>query len=232
MEGLRLLLTGASRGLGRALAVRFAERGVRLVLTARTEGGLSEVSDEIVSRGFAPPVLVVLDLREGDREASADGSRTGALGVAIAERLGGLEGVILNAALLGDLSPVAHSEDAMWREVFDVNVFANRRLLSSVHSLLRASRGFVVGVSCGEKCGEAYWGCYGASKAAMGVMLESYGKESERQGIRVESWDPGRMSTGLRSAAYPGEGREYPITDETTGSVLEIVERWVEKKRG
>ena len=227
-----MLLTGASRGLGRALALRFAERGVRLVLTGRTEGGLAEVSDEIVGRGFAPPVLVVLDLREGDGGVSSDeGSKTGALGGAIANKLGGLEGVILNAALLGELSPVAHGDGDIWREVFDVNVFANRRILSSVHRLLVLSRGFVVGVTCGEFRGDAYWGCYGGSKAAMEVMLGSYGREVRGLGIGVEVWDPGRMSTGLRGVAYPGEGDEkYPITEETMGGCLEIVERWARER--
>ena len=234
MEGLRLLLTGASRGLGRALAICFAERGVRLVLTARTEGALVEVSDEIVARGFPQPVLIVLDLREGYRSGSKMESNMDALGGAIAERMGGLEGVVLNAAVLGELSPVAHSDAGMWREVFDVNVFANRGLIESVHGLLAASRGFVVGVTCREKRGEAYWGCYGASKAAMEAMLGSYGRECSHLGVEVCCWDPGRMSTGLRSGAYPGEvGDGYPIGEETMGGAVEIVERWVrERERG
>ena len=266
MEGLRLLLTGASRGLGRALAMRFAERGVRLVLTARTEGGLAEVKDEIIKRGFPAPICVVLDLRkkedkkeEGRREAAKTGGKVGGgeaeitagvtggvtagvtggvtiegLGGMIAERMGGLEGVILNAAVLGELSPVAHSDAGMWRDVFAVNVFANRGLLESVHGLLAASRGFVVGVTCGDRRGEAYWGCYGASKAAMEAMLGSYGRECSRMGIEVCCWDPGRMSTGLRSGAYPGEvGDGYPIGEETMRGAVEIVERWVrERARG
>ncbi len=232
MEGLRLLLTGASRGLGRALAMRFAERGVRLVLTGRTEGGLAEVSEEIVSRGLPAPVVVALDLRD---EA---GAGIDTLSETIAERLGGLEGMILNAARLGELSPVAHGDGKLWREVFDVNVFANRSLLEGLHRLLVISRGFVMGVTCVEHRGDAYWGCYGASKAAMEVMLRSYGRECQKLGISVSCWDPGRMSTGLRGDAYPGEsiGKEdeerYPITEETTEGCVEIVEEWVREKRG
>ena len=247
LEGVRLLLTGASRGLGKALAMSFAERGVRLVLTGRTQGGLVEVSEEIIERGFPAPVVVALDLREGTEGGAEGGSETGTetgagermrielLGGMIAEQMGGLEGMILNAALLGELSPVAHGDGDMWREVFDVNVFANRRLIESVHGLLCMSGGFVIGVTCGEKRGGAYWGCYGASKAAMEVMLGSYGMECERLGISVSCWDPGRMSTGLRGSAYPGEslGKEgnnngkYPITGETGRGCVEIVEEWV-----
>ena len=248
LEGLRLLLTGASRGLGRALAMSFAERGVRLILTGRTQGGLAEVSEEIVERGFPAPVVVALDLREGTEKGAEGGSDTGTgggsrielLGGMIAERIGGLEGIILNAALLGELSPVAHGDGDMWREVFDVNVFANRELIESVHGLLCMSGGFVIGVTCGEKRGGAYWGCYGASKAAMEVMLGSYGRECEKLGISVACWDPGRMSTGLRGSAYPGEsvGKEgennngkYPITGETGRGCVEIVEEWVRRRR-
>ena len=261
MEGLRLLLTGASRGLGRALALSFAERGVRLVLTGRTEGALAEVAEEIVSRGFLQPVVVALDLRAGERKKregrgergkedeggegdegdegddGEDISDSDLLGGMISRRLGGLEGVILNAGLLGELSPVVHGDEGMWREVFDVNVFANRRLLSGLHRLLVLSRGFVVGVTCGEHRGSAYWGCYGASKAALEVMLGSYGREVDRFGIGVEVWDPGRMSTGLRCLAYPGEGlgeggcERYPIEEGTLGGCVEIVERWARERK-
>ena len=248
MEGLRLLLTGASRGLGRALALCFAERGVRLVLTARTEGGLAEVAEEIVSKGFPRPVVAVMDLRATAEAmaAAGEGMTTEKLGGMIVEELGGLEGVVLNAGVLGELSPVVHSDDKMWRDVFEVNVFSNRRLLEGLHGLLCISRGFVVGVTCGEHRGGAYWGCYGASKAAMEVMLGSYGGEVRRLGIGVEVWDPGRMSTGLRCLAYPGEDSgegfgegfgesfsegKYPITEETLGGCVEIVERWMRGRK-
>ena len=215
-DEFRLLITGASRGLGRALSLSFARLGYRLILTSRTEGALSELSDEIVSSGYLRPSLVVMDLRCGDQIDS--------LGRAIFDRFSSLDGVILNAAHLGVLSPVEHGDITLWQDLFRVNVLANHRLLRCLHGLLLRSHistgAIVVGVTCKDYRGTAFWGGYGASKAAFETMLASYAEENiSSQGfssVRVCCIDPGKMSSTLRSCAFPGELRDkYPITERT-----------------
>lgn len=217
----RLLITGASRGLGKALALRFSRLGYQLILTARTEGALGELSDEITASGGLRPGLVALDLLDVER---IDG-----IGATIAKRYGGLDGVILNAGYLGFLSPTEHGDSKLWQEVFTVNVLANQILLRCLHSLLLRGccgvGGIVVGVTCDDYRGASFWGCYGASKAAFEIMLRCYSKESckigagkdgSSMGLRVHCIDPGRMSTSLRRCAFPGEDDcKYPITDRT-----------------
>ena len=228
----RLLITGASRGLGRALSLRFASLGYRLILTARTEGALGELSDEIVASGHLRPSLVVMDLRNFEQIDS--------LGATISERFPSLDGVILNAAQLGALSPVAHGDVNLWRDLFMVNVLANHRLLCCLHDLLLRSGGIVVGVTCKDYRGSAFWGGYGASKAAFETMLASYGKEnlspaassstssSTSSSLRVYCLDPGKMSSALRSCAFPGEVLDkYPITERTLAPFIDAFNKRV-----
>lgn len=237
----RLLITGASRGLGRALSLRFARLGYRLILTARTEGALAELSDEIVDAGFLRPALVVMDLRNGEQIDS--------LGATIDERFSSLDGVILNAAHLGVLSPLEHGDASLWQDLFMVNVLANQRLLCGLHGLLLRSEsscgGIVVGVTCKAHRGAAFWGGYGASKAAFETMLASYAHEHASSGpaihpaihpasggttrgttsarLRVHCLDPGKMSSDLRRCAFPGEPRDkYPITEQTLTPFIEV----------
>ena len=248
----RLLITGASRGLGRALSLRFASLGYRLILTARTEGALGELSDEIVSAGNLRPSLVVMDLRNFEQIDS--------LGATIFERFSSLDGVILNAAYLGVLSPLAHGDIDLWQDLFAVNVLANHRLLCCLHGLLLRSNnepkgtcggtrgdsggGIVVGVTCKDYRGSAFWGGYGASKAAFETMLSSYAQEnlspavssnsstasssSLSSGLRVLCLDPGKMSSALRSCAFPGEARDkYPITERTLAPFIDAFSKRV-----
>ena len=173
LAGRLALITGASRGIGAAVARRFAAEGAQVMLTARTIGGLEEVDDEIRRAGGLPATLVPLDLREPDK--------IDALGPSLLERYGRLDVLVGNAAILGTLSPLAHGDPATWQAVMDINLNANFRLVRSLDPLLRRSEaGRVIFVTSGAAARPiAYWGAYAASKAA----LEKIGRASCRERV-------------------------------------------------
>ena len=154
------LITGASRGIGAAVAKRFAAEGAHVILVARTVGGLEEVDDEIKSRG-GTATLVPCDLTEFDRLDN--------LGPPLLERFGRLDIFVGNAAILGIMTPLAHYDAKAWAEVFDANVHANWRLMRVVEPLLRlsdAGRAILV-TSAAAKNPKAYWGAYAVTKSAL-----------------------------------------------------------------
>src|SRR6202035_187806 len=156
LEGRLALITGASRGVGAALARRFAAEGAHVILTARTQGGIEEVDDEIRRAGGAPATLLPLDLRELDKIDQ--------MGAAIHQRFGRLDVLVGNAALLGKLSPLGHLDPKTWEEVMAVNLTANWRLIRSLDPLLRLSEsGRALFVTCAAARDlTAYWGAYAA----------------------------------------------------------------------
>ena len=158
LAGRLALVTGASRGLGAALAKRFAAEGAHVILTARTQGGLEEVDDEIRKAGGMPATLLPLDLRERDKIDQ--------MGAAIDERFGRLDVLVGNAAVLGRLSPLGHLDPRSWDEVMAVNLTANWRLIRALDPLLRSSdAGRALFVTCAAARDlAAYWG---ASSAAL-----------------------------------------------------------------
>ena len=165
LEGRVALVTGASRGIGMAVARRFAAEGARLVLVARTVGGLEELDDAIRQDGGLGATLVPLDLREFDA--------IDRLGASLYERHGRLDVLVGNAGVLGTLSPLGHIGPNDWAEVMDINLTANWRLIRSLDPLLRrAEAGRAIFVSSGAAAAaHAYWGAYAVSKAAL-EMLE------------------------------------------------------------
>lgn len=199
LEGRIAVVTGASRGLGRALATRLAAEGARCVLVARTVGALEELDDEICAAGGHKPLLVPLDLREGER---IDG-----LGAALYERYGTVDLLVGAAALLGTLSPVGHFKPSVWNDTLAVNLTANWRLLRSLDPLLRHGEGGqALFVTCARPAeGEAFWGLYQASKAALEALVRSYALESRKFGVRANLLAPGPFRSGLRAQAFPGE---------------------------
>ena len=208
MDGARLdgrvgLVTGASRGLGAAVAVRLAKAGAHLVLLARTQGGLEDTDDAIRAAGGGSATLIPLDLREFDR--------IDALGAAIYERFGRLDILVGAAAVPGTLSPVGHFDPKTWQEVIDVNLTANWRLLRALDPLLRRSpSGRAIFVTCAAARElEPYWGAYAASKSALEALVRIYAGEIERSDMRANLVDPGPMRTRLRAAGFP---REDPNT--------------------
>ncbi|MGH6944071.1 MAG: SDR family NAD(P)-dependent oxidoreductase [Geminicoccaceae bacterium] len=191
-------MTGASRGLGAAVAERYAAEGVRLVLVARTPGALEEVDDRVRAMG-GEATLVPLDLLMGQGIDQ--------LGGVLAERFGRLDVLVGNAAELGQLSPAGHMDPKSFERVMALNVGTNYRLIRSLDPLLRASKaGRAIFVTCSQaREARPFWGAYAASKAALEALVTSYAAETRRMRLRVNLVDPGPLRTRLRAAAYPGE---------------------------
>src|SRR5215468_9365904 len=198
LAGRLALISGASRGLGAALAKRFAAEGAQLVLVARTVGGLEEVDDAVRAAGGAA-TLVPLDL--------ADFDAIDRLGLSLYERFGRLDVLVGNAAFLGTLSPVGHITPRDWAAVVNLNLTANWRLIRSLDPLLRKSdAGRAIFVTDAlARAPKAYWGAYAATKAALETLVRVYADEVAGTKIRVNLLDPGRLRTALRARAYPGE---------------------------
>jgi NAD(P)-dependent dehydrogenase (short-subunit alcohol dehydrogenase family) len=222
LAGRVALVTGASRGLGAAIARRFAAEGAELILLARTSGGLEEVDDDVRAAG-APggghATLVPLDI--------ADFAALDRLGGAIFERHKRLDILVANAAMLGTLSPLAHIDPKEWQRVIDVNLTANWRLIRSLDPLLRASpagRAIFVTASKG-KVAAAYWGAYAVTKAALEQLARIYAEETAITKVKVNLVDPGRLATAMRRQAYPGERPDKQPPPETiTDIFVELAE--------
>ena len=199
LQGKIALVTGATRGIGAAVAKRFAAEGAHLILTGRTVGGLEEVDDAIQAAGGQPATLVPLDLRQSDM--------IDALGAQIYERFGKLDILVGNAAILGSLSPIAHVSPSELEDVFSVNTIANARLLRSTDPLLRlAKAGRVIMVTSGAAVTPvAYWGPYAASKSALEQLTLIYAAEMAMTPIRTNLIDPGPIRSAMRAKAFPGE---------------------------
>ncbi|MEO1040940.1 MAG: SDR family NAD(P)-dependent oxidoreductase [Pseudomonadota bacterium] len=193
-----VLVTGASRGIGRAVAVEAARRGACVIALARTVGGLEELDDEITSAG-GKAVLIPADLSHEDSLARLPG--------ALEERFGRLDGMVLNAGLLGPLTPVADLSGREWHETLTVNLHANLALLKLLDPLLlNSDAGRVVGItSRAARTHKPYWGAYAASKAAFDVLVRTYASEHAETNVRANLLDPGPTATDMRANAMPGE---------------------------
>ena len=192
------LITGASRGIGAAVAKRFAAEGAHVVLVARTVGGLEEVDDEIKALGGSA-TLVPCDLTEFDRLDQ--------LGPPLLERFGKLDIFVGNAAILGTMTPLVQYDAKAWHDVFDVNVHANWRLMRVVEPLLRlsdAGRAILVS-SAAARQPKAYWGAYAITKAALETMTQVWAAELANTSVRVNLLSPGPTRTQMRALAFPGE---------------------------
>jgi NAD(P)-dependent dehydrogenase (short-subunit alcohol dehydrogenase family) len=192
------LITGASRGIGRAVGLAFAREGAHVLLLARTRKALEEVDDRIRAGGNKA-TLIPLDL--------ADGQAIDALGPSLYERFGRLDVLVGNAAILGRLSPLPHIPAEHWERSFAVNVTANWRLIRTLDPLLRRSdAGRVIFVTSGvARSARAYWAPYSVSKAALEALAKTYANETGDSPIKVNLVDPGATATRMRAEAYPGE---------------------------
>ena len=193
------LVTGASRGIGAATAEALAATGAHVILAARDAKSLEAVEERIFAAGGSA-TIAPLDL--------IDSANIAKLAEAVAARWGILDILILNAGMLGSLSPVEHLDPKELGKLFATNVFANQALIAAFDPLLRrAERAEVVGVtsSVGSEP-RAFWGGYGASKAAFENLLAAYADETEHAGkLRVQIIDPGATRTRMRQNAFPGE---------------------------
>jgi NAD(P)-dependent dehydrogenase (short-subunit alcohol dehydrogenase family) len=193
------LVTGASRGIGAATATALAAQGAHVILTARTAKDLEAVEDAIFDAGGSA-TIAPLDLTDGDSIAR--------LAVAVTERWGKLDILVLTAAMLGTLSPVPAIDGAEFARLFTLNVTAQQVMIASFDALLRksdAGRLLALTSSVGASP-RAFWGAYGASKAALENLVDSYGEEVKNLSqVRTVIIDPGRTRTKMRASAYPGE---------------------------
>ncbi len=218
LEGRIALITGASRGIGAAVAKRFAREGAHLVLVARTVGGLEEVDDAVRTEGGSATCAPfdLLDYPAIDR-----------LGALLAERHGRLDVLVGNAAMLGGLRPMGHYPPAEWERVLALNLTANWRLIRSFDALLRASdAGRAIFVTSGVARGVfPYWGAYAASKAALESMVQTYAAEVQKTNVRVNLLDPGVVRTAMRAEAMPGEDpMTLPHPDDIAGAFVGLAE--------
>jgi NAD(P)-dependent dehydrogenase (short-subunit alcohol dehydrogenase family) len=198
LKGRTALITGASRGIGRAVAKCFAKHGAQVILTARTQGALEELDDEIKAMGSSA-TLVPCDL--------SDFAVIDKIGAAIYERFGKLDVLVGNAGLLGTLSPLPHIEPREWQNLLDVNLTANWRLIRSLDPLLRASdagRAIFVTSTVGHQA-RAFWGTYAISKAGLEMTAGVYADEMKNTPVRVNLINPGATRTAMRAEAMPGE---------------------------
>ena len=215
--GKLALVTGASRGIGAATAEALAAVGAHVILTARTASGLEEIEEKIDAAGGSA-TIAPMDLTDGDHIKK--------LADAVAERWGSLDMMILNAAMLGSLSPVEHLDPKELGRVFALNVHANQALIAAFDPLLRRSeKAEVVGVSSSVGSEpRAFWGGYGASKAAFETLLAAYADETAHAGkLRVQIVDPGATRTRMRQLAFPGEEPDALKAPEVVAAA--IVER-------
>lgn len=217
MAGRLALITGASRGIGRAAALALAEAGAHVILVARTTGGLEETDDAIQKIG-GTATLVPMNLRDFDA--------IDRLGASIYERWGKLDAMLGNAGVLGTLTPLAQIAPKQFQEVMDVNVTANWRLIRSMDPLLRQSdAGRVVFVSSGAaRKHTPYWGGYAVSKAALEMLALTYAAECRDTNLKVNLLNPGPMRTAMRAKAMPGEDPDtLPTPSEIAPQIVEML---------
>jgi len=211
------LVTGASRGIGRAVAIALAEHGAHVVIAARTIGALEELDDEI-RKGGGKATLLQVDLSKGDKLVQ--------LGPTLFARWGKLDIFVGNAGILGPLSPLHHVTEDAWNQVVDINLSANWRLIRTLDPLLkRSDTGRAVFVTSAAASGKyAYWGPYAVSKAGLEALVKTYAHELQDTPVRVNLVNPGPTRTAMRAKAFPGEDpTTLPDPSELVPMFLELV---------
>ncbi|HVI32970.1 SDR family NAD(P)-dependent oxidoreductase [Phenylobacterium sp.] len=213
------LVTGASRGIGRAAAVALAKAGAHVVAVALNQGGLEDLDDEIRAETGKSATLVPLDIGDGDALDH--------LGYALHQRYGRLDILVHAAGVLGPITPVAHIEPKHWDRVMAVNLTGTWRLIRTTEPLLRAApQARAIFLTSGKAAKPAaFWGPYGASKAAMENLVRTWADELEKTNIRAVLLNPGPMRTRMRAEAMPGEDREtLPDPSEIGPLILELAQ--------
>jgi NAD(P)-dependent dehydrogenase (short-subunit alcohol dehydrogenase family) len=220
LEGKLALVTGASRGIGAATAEALAREGAHVILAARTAADLEQVEERIHAAGGSA-TIAPLDLTESDSIAR--------LAAAVAERWGRLDILMLNAATLGSLGPVAQIDGKEFNRVLTLNLLASQALIAAFDPLLRKSEaGRLVAVTSSVgRTPRAYWGAYGASKAALETLVLSYAEEvGNLSPVRVAILDPGATATTMRARAFPGEDpASIKPPEAVAGAVVELLQR-------
>lgn len=217
LDGKIALITGASKGLGAAVAKAYARAGAHVVLISRSAKGLEVVDDAIRAEG-GQATLMPLDLMRLDDLDK--------LGPTLYERFGKLDIFVGNAGLLGTLGPLVQISNREYQHVMDTNLTANFRLLKTLDPLLQASdsgRVILVSTGAGVVSGRAYWGTYSMSKAALESMARVYAEENAGTKLRVNVIDPGAVRTDMRASAKPGEDpMSLPAPEDVTDIFLDL----------
>ncbi len=217
LDGLIALVTGATRGIGRAAAIGLAQAGAHVIAVGRTQGALEALDDEILKLTGERATLVPLDVTKGDDIDQ--------LGGAIHQRWGKLDILVHAAGILGELTPASHIEPKLWDRVIATNLTSSYRLIRSLEPLLRLSKAgraifLTTGVATQPR---AFWGVYAASKAGMESIVSCWADEIEQTSIRTVLLQPGAMRTAMRAKAYPGEIPEsLPHPSEIAPLVVEL----------
>ena len=209
-----ILVTGASRGIGRAAALELAKAGNHVIAAARSEKALTKLDDEILAATGRKATLIPLDMR--------DMNGIDRLAGALLDRFGRLDGLFGNAGILGTLGPLETVSPAAFQETVEVNFISNWRLIRAVHPLLRMSEaGRALFVTSGVvPRPRAFWGVYAATKAALETMIACYADETENTPIRVNLFDPGAVRTEMRFKAMPGEDQLTLPTPQDVASTI------------
>jgi NAD(P)-dependent dehydrogenase (short-subunit alcohol dehydrogenase family) len=217
LDGRLALVTGATRGIGRASAIGLADAGAHVIAVGRTQGALEELDDEIFKRTGHHATLVPLDITKGDDIDQ--------LGGHIHQRWGKLDIMLHAAAQLGDMTPASHLEPHVWDKVVQANLTASWRLIRSMEPLLRlstAARPIFVTSGIARRP-RAFWSLYAATKAGMDALVTSWADELENTHIRPVLLSPGAMRTRMRAQAFPGEDpTTLPDPSEIAPLVVEL----------
>ena len=212
-----ILVTGASRGIGHAVALQAASCGAELIITGRTTGALEELDDKISELGSK---ATIVELDQTDVEAMPR------LAQAIASRWGKLDGFVANAGQLGQMAPLSHTETDIFERTLQVNLTSIWHQIRAFDGLLRAApAGRVVFVTSGvAQGGPAYWGAYAISKAGLESMARIYAAETEQTNLKVNILDPGVSATAMRASAFPGEDKNtIPQPEKTAQAFIPLL---------
>jgi NAD(P)-dependent dehydrogenase (short-subunit alcohol dehydrogenase family) len=213
------LVTGASRGIGRAVARELARQGWRVVCVARAQKALEALDDEIRADGKGEATLIPLDL--------SDLNSIDRLAAPLLERFGKLDALAACAGALGALTPAHQAAPAVMQETTTINYLANQRLIRAMHPLLRASdSGRAVFLTSGaSRDPRAYWGPYAASKAALDALVRCWAAELEVTPIKANLFNPGPTRTAMRAKAFPGEDpMTLPTPEEVAPAIVEMLQ--------
>jgi|TARA_B110000211_G_scaffold14041_1_gene14693 NAD(P)-dependent dehydrogenase (short-subunit alcohol dehydrogenase family) len=212
-----ILITGAGAGIGRQAALTYAELGATVILLGKTVAKLEAVYDEILAQGYPEPAIVPLDLKGSTKQNYID------LAATIANQFGQLDGALLNASMLGELTPFNQIHEQIWQDVMQVNVNAQFLLAQAlIPVLLKADNASLIFTSSGVgNKGKAYWGAYSVSKFATEGMMQVIADEYENSTLRTNAINPGATNTNMRSSAYPAENKE------TIASPIDIMPLYV-----
>ncbi|OUR59765.1 YciK family oxidoreductase [Colwellia sp. 39_35_sub15_T18] len=208
LKNKTILITGAGAGIGKEAALTYAKLGATVILLGKTVSKLESVYDEIIALNLAEPAIIPLDLKGATKQNYIDMSAT------IVNQFGKLDGALLNASVLGELTPFTQIHEQIFNDVMKVNVTAQYLLAQAlIPALQLAEQASLVFTSSGVgNKGRAYWGAYSISKFATEGMMQVIADEYENSNLRTNAINPGATNTNMRASAYPAEDKDNLAT--------------------